>query len=104
MDFYLNHLLKMKYKKLNRNKKLKPKKEKFLCKVCDSQLVWEHTKCPVCGHKNNNKRMKKIIEPENILYCNKCKKYFDYCDIDDEETGLHLICPICNNILEEISL
>lgn len=49
----------MKFKKYNRINKLKPKKSKFWCKICDIQLVGEYPKCSACKHKNNNKRFKK---------------------------------------------
>jgi len=36
-----------------------PKLGKFWCYACDRQLVSEYGKCPNCGARNGNKRLKK---------------------------------------------
>ena len=50
---------KPKLNKPNRIKSTAPKKDKFWCYSCDMQLVGEYSKCPVCGHRNGKKRLKK---------------------------------------------
>lgn len=41
----------------NREKVLRPRKEKFYC-ICDMAMVGIYKKCPKCGARNNRKRYK----------------------------------------------
>lgn len=49
----------MEYRPRNREKSRAPKRGRFWCRGCDRQLVGEWEKCPVCGTRNNRKRLKK---------------------------------------------
>jgi len=51
--------IKLKLRHKNRIDKLKAKKNKFWCNICDSNLVGEYSKCSNCGRRNNKKRFKK---------------------------------------------
>jgi hypothetical protein len=46
-------------KKINRQNAKKPRQGKFWCLGCDRCLVYEWSKCKLCGTRNNLKRLKK---------------------------------------------
>ena len=46
------------YKKINREKSQRSTKQKFWCSRCDGALIGEFGKCPNCGFKENNKKIK----------------------------------------------
>jgi Zn finger protein HypA/HybF involved in hydrogenase expression len=43
----------------NREKALMPRKTKFWCSGCDRAIVRPWVKCPVCGKRNDKKRLLK---------------------------------------------
>ena len=49
----------MRFGKINRDKRLKPKKGKAWCFGCDCALVGDGQKCPNCGKRHGVRRFKK---------------------------------------------
>jgi hypothetical protein len=50
--------LEYEYRLTNREKKRAPKSGLFWCDTCDRRLVREWEKCPECGQRSGQKRLK----------------------------------------------
>jgi len=50
------------YRRTNREMMMEPRSLKSSwCMVCDACLVLDGQRCPVCGHKDESERAKKIV-------------------------------------------
>lgn len=47
------------YSQTNRDKRMTPKREFGYCDGCDKTMLGNGQKCPVCGHKQGKRRLKR---------------------------------------------
>lgn len=47
------------YNPTNRERRLRPRKARIWCDWCDSFVVGNWEKCPICGKRSGNKTLKK---------------------------------------------